>query len=383
MASPVIANADPVLEFGSKSPGGLMLPDAKPLAHSMYAPRGAAFLPGGGLAICDTGNHRILLWRQIPASSHAPADVVLGQPSFTTEGPNAGGQGAPNGLHLPCGIAAIGGRLFVCDAWNHRVLIWNSIPTESSTPPDVALGQPDLESGTKNRGGAVGPSGLDCPYGLASVEGDLYVADTQNRRVLVWDGIPAEDRPADRVMGQDDFTHSEENRASGPGPHTYRWPHAIASVDGALFIADAGNHRILGWSKGRDRLGPADILVGQESFDTAWEMPHVPQGPRRLRFPYGLVTDGSQLICADTANNRVLTFAHPVPQQGAEATAVLGQHSFDSAGENRWDVIAPDTLCWPYGLAMQDDLLAVCDSGNNRVVLWRMATGAAVVGERP
>ncbi|MEM8709494.1 MAG: NHL repeat-containing protein [Planctomycetota bacterium] len=368
----MIANAQPVRELGSKSPGGLMLPDAKPAPHYMYAPRGAAFLPEGGLAVCDTGNHRILIWHRLPDEDHAPADVVLGQPSFTHEGPQAAGAGPENGLHLPCGIAVLEGRLYVCDAWNHRVLIWNAVPTESGAPPDAVLGQPSLGASTKNRGGSVGPSGLDCPYGLAAVDGDLYVCDTQNRRVLVWDGIPTEDRPADWLMGQDDFTRSEENRASGPGPHTYRWPHAIATAGGRLFVADAGNHRILGWSKGRDRQGPADILLGQESFDTAWEMPHVAQGPGRLRFPYGLVSSEGRLITADTANNRILTFTHPVVSHGAEAEAVLGQHSFDTAGENRWDVIAPDTLCWPYGLALEGDCLAVCDSGNNRVVLWRL-----------
>ena len=61
---------------------------------------------------------------------------------------------------------------------------------------------------------------------------------------------------------------------------------------------------------------------------------------------------------------------------GAAADTVLGQHGFDPAGENRWSAVTPDSLCWPYGLSTAADpryghLLAVADSGNNRVVLWQ------------
>ena len=32
-----------------------------------------------------------------------------------------------------------------------------------------------------------------------------------------------------------------------------------------------------------------------------------------------------------------------------------------------------DSLCWPYGIAVCGDVAAVADSGNNRVLLWRLA----------
>ena len=375
MAATLTPLATPILELGSPSPGGLRLPDASPAAGSLYAPRGVAFLAGGGLAVTDTGNHRVLIWTRLPPTSHAPADLVLGQPDFDHEGPQAGGRGPANGLHLPTGLAQIGEALYVCDAWNHRVLVWDAVPTASSTPPDRVLGQPDLTSTERNRGGALGPAGFDCPYGLAVVDGDLHLADTQNRRVLVWDGVPADDRPAARVLGQDDFTGGDENRGRGPGPDTFRWPHAFAGQGGGLFVADAGNHRVLGWSAGADRAGPADLLLGQEGFETAFELPHRPQGPCRLRFPYALAADERRLVVADTANNRLLVHAAPV-RSGAAALGVLGQHDFDAAGENRWGAIEADTLCWPYGLALSGDLLAVADSGNNRVTLWRFGASS-------
>ena len=41
-----------------------------------------------------------------------------------------------------------------------------------------------------------------------------------------------------------------------------------------------------------------------------------------------------------------------------------------------WDRVDADTLCWPYGLDWlggETDLLAVADSGNNRVVVWEFS----------
>ena len=371
-----VTEARPVLELGEESPGGLRLPDAKPSRRALYAPRGVAFLPGGGLAVADTGNHRVLLWRSAPAASRTPADVVLGQVDFDLEGAQSDGRGPESGMHLPCGLLFAEGRLFVCDAWNHRILVWDGVPTQSGSRPDHVVGQAGPDGVEKNRGGAIGPSGLDCPYGIAVVDGDLHVADTQNRRVLVWDGLPDGDVAAARVLGQPDFTSGEENRGRGPGPDTFRWPHAIAGTDGGLLVADAGNHRLLGWTRDADRTGPADVLVGQPDFETAFEMPHVPQGPGRLRFPYGLVADSGRVLVADTANNRVLGFPGPLAAKGAEADLVLGQPNFDKAGENRWSAIAPDTLCWPYGLALDGERLAVADSGNNRVVLWHLSPTA-------
>jgi hypothetical protein len=139
-----------------------------------------------------------------------------------------------------------------------------------------------------------------------------------------------------------------------------------------LFVADAGNHRVLGWRGAPTADRPADLVLGQPDFMTAAELPHRPQGPHRLRFPYGLTTAAGALAVADTANNRILLWplAAGMPE-GPEAAAVLGQPTFDAAGENRWTAVTDDTLCWPYGIASHGDLLAVADSGNNRVTLWR------------
>lgn len=46
--------------------------------------------------------------------------------------------------------------------------------------------------------------------------------------------------------------------------------------------------------------------------------------------------------------------------------------SADVNGENRWSRVEHDTFCWPYGLSHHGEHLAVADSGNNRVMVWRV-----------
>ncbi|MFM8734837.1 MAG: NHL repeat-containing protein [Pirellulales bacterium] len=371
----VHAGWSPAGWLGAPAPGGLALPDASPTADHLYAPRGV-WLDGERLVACDSGNHRVLIWREIPREAHAPADLVLGQASFTDEGPAAHGRGPANGLHLPTGVIVADGRLLVADAWHHRILVWNSVPDTSDTPPDWCLGQPSLDAVARNRAGAPTAASLYWPYGLAVVAGRLHVADTGNRRVLIWHGVPDRDVPADIVLGQPDAATTDENRGGPVGPASFRWPHAIAGDEQMLFVADAGNHRVLGWRGRPEADRPADVVLGQPDFTTAAELPHRPQGPDRLRFPYGLTLADGSLAVADTANNRVLLWplSESEPTSSA-AAAVLGQETFDTSGENRWREVAADTLCWPYGICGHGGLLAVADSGNNRVTLWRRGGG--------
>ena len=377
--------ATPVLRLGAPAEGALVLPQAAPTPSYLYAPRGVHW-DDTVCVVADTGNHRVLIWHGVPTADGAPADVVLGQPDFESEGPNAGGTDRTRGLHLPTGVSVIDGRLVVADAWNHRILVWDAVPQRSFAAPDVILGQPAPDDDAPNQGrNAPTATSLYWPYGFGVVDGTFYVADTGNRRVLGWEGgLPAPGDAPSILLGQDAPTERLENRGVGVGPTTFRWPHAIAGDADRLLVADAGNHRVLMWEPplGEDR--PADGLLGQETFDTAHELPYDAQGPSRLRFPYALDGDGRRLAVADTANNRVLLWNDVAPTaRCASADAVLGQPDFDANGENQWTAVADDTLCWPYGLCLHGDRLAIADSGNNRVMVWSLADDPTAPASSP
>jgi hypothetical protein len=319
----------------------------------MYAPRGV-WTDGQRVVVADSGNHRVLIWHSFPDHDGVDADVVLGQPDFFSEGPGA--------LNLPTGVGMVDGRLIVADAWHHRLLVWDGLP-EATADPDHVIGQTD--GVLPNQGGEPSADTFYWPFGFARINGTFWVADTGNRRVLGWSqGLPLNGEPADLLIGQPD-AHSREDNAGGLGASTFRWPHALAGDAQTLYIADAGNHRVLGF-------GAEEVVLGQASIQVADEFKNRPQGPSRMRFPYSVVSD-HRLFVADTSNNRVLVW-NRMPRSGAgvPADAVLGQPDFDANGENRWDAVADDSMCWPYGLSLAGNLLAIADSGNNRVMFWQV-----------
>lgn len=361
---------------GAPDEFGLPQPVA-PAATSLFGPRGLCLCgPQGPLAVCDSGHHRLLIWNDIPRSDHAPADLVVGQPDFSREGRNGKGPIGPATLNVPTGICFGDGVLAVADSWNHRVLLWRGAPQACDRPADVVLGQSEFDGGLANRGASTGPDTLNWCYGVAIADGRLIVADTGNRRVLVWNEIPqVNGAPAHLVLGQIDFTTRDENAGLGGGPCGMRWPHAIAVAGGALFVADAGNNRVMAWSSFPPKNGaPCDFVLGQPDMarldhNRAAYYPTA----SALSMPYGLCVAGQQLVVADTANSRLLGFDLAEIGGDAEAARLAGQRDFESKGDNRWSAATRDSLCWPYGVAACGTCVAIADSGNNRVLLWEVA----------
>ena len=78
---------------------------------------------------------------------------------------------------------AYGSKLFVVDSSNNRVLVWNSIPTASGQAADDVIGQPDLTSNGANAGGR-GPDSVQEPSAVYFDSEWAVVADAANDRVL-------------------------------------------------------------------------------------------------------------------------------------------------------------------------------------------------------
>ena len=360
-------------------PLGLALP-VVPSAMSMFGPRGVCAAPDGSLWVSDTGHHRVLGWHRTPTADNAPADILLGQPAFDREGRNARGNASADTLNVPTGIVACGEGLAVADAWNHRVLIWHTRPTHSFQRPDVVLGQADFDGGESNRGhGHPTASTLFWPYCVSWEGGALWVADTGNRRVLMWPGLPRHNgAAASLVLGQADFEHRDENGGASPSAASMRWPHAISFPAGGLCVADAGNNRLMLWQRvpGENNT-PCDLLVGQVVTDLVEhnQASYYPDAAC-LNMPYGAAVAGELLVVADTANSRLLAWRIDVlVRHGMNACALAAQPDWNSKGDNRWLPAARDSVCWPYSVATQGpNTLLVADSGNNRVLLWSLAS---------
>ncbi|MEM6348746.1 MAG: hypothetical protein AAF927_32985, partial [Bacteroidota bacterium] len=96
--------------------------------NPFLAPRGVS-LVGGKLMVSDTGQNRVFIWNEVPKDEFQAPDITLGQEAASGTGRNAGGKVSASTLMYPSGLWSDGQRLIVADAWNHRVLIWNSFPT--------------------------------------------------------------------------------------------------------------------------------------------------------------------------------------------------------------------------------------------------------------
>lgn len=293
---------------------------------------------GVSLAVADTDFNRILIWRRIPTTNGQPADVVLGQEAFdkirrvSTDNKS---------LRGPQGVWIQGGKLFVADTMNHRVLIWNSIPSTNDAAADVVIGQKDFNvAPVTDLTQAVFNPAQDNLLNPVSVTTDgqrMYVADLGHNRVLIWNTIPTRNaQPADIVIGQPDFTSAIANNSSKLCPSngflkdrdgkdttepsypqrcnkTLDFPRYALSDGKRLFIADGGNDRVLVYNSIPTASAPAaDAVLGQRSMDlnltSDSAFPTFVSAADVLRTPTSLATDGLNLYVADPYNRRVLVF---------------------------------------------------------------------------
>jgi hypothetical protein len=377
-APALLATAGPKIVLGGSADDDGMAHSIAPAADTMFGPRGACLASmQGPLFVCDTGHHRLLAWSQIPDADHAPADFLIGQPDFSREGRNAKGEVGPATLNVPTGVCAADDVLAVADAWNHRVLLWRGYPGATNRPADIVLGQADFCSGIANRGSADARADtLNWCYGVAIADGRLIVADTGNRRVLVWNEMPETNgAAADLVLGQRDFMTRDENAGEGAGALGMRWPHGVAVANGMIFVSDAGNNRVMVW-RGWPRANGTrcDFVFGQsdmKGLDHNRAAYYPTAGA--MNMPYGLSVLGERLIVADTANSRLLGFDLEDLAMGVGASRLAAQRDFSDKGDNRWGAAVRDSLCWPYSAAACGAMLAIADSGNNRALLWEAA----------
>jgi DNA-binding beta-propeller fold protein YncE len=273
-------------------------------------------------------------------------------------------------LHGVHGLAVdSAGRLWVADTDNQRVLRFDHAYSLTAILPkaDGVLGQTSFETALP----AAGQQGMNQPVDMAAAgDGTLYVADSLNNRVLRFDQAASlpNGAPAGGVLGQPNFAGT----AAATTQVGMDMPRGLAVLGVNLFVAERNNARVTRFD-GAAALAngaPASRVLGQTSYFT--NTPSVSQD--HFQFPSRLAVDNRErLYVSDGFDaNRVLVFdAVMTLANGAPASTVLGQANFSDQGaglaQNRFDMDSAGS-----GLAVDpiNNLLLVADDNNNRVMIF-------------
>ncbi len=290
-------------------------------ASDLRDPGGVA-IQGTGILVADTGNNRIVIHDGVLAApvSGRPGDRFLGQPDGVSTSPNRGGLVAVNTLSAPTGLTMAGASLVVADTGNHRVLIFRDLAVlATGASADVVLGQANGTVALSNRGGTAGAETLSSPAAVAVTGDTLLVADSGNNRVLIFPGFATltSGAAATGVLGKASFTDtSPDNGAGQTVPTGLNRPEGLVFFGDRLYIADTVNNRVVEHVfnvSSPPGAAPVSVL-GQRNLveGTANNAVFAPVDGFSLFAPSGVATlTSGAVVVADTVNHRVLRIPRP------------------------------------------------------------------------
>lgn len=358
------------------------------------------------LYIADTGNHRVLAWRNaMDGENGKKADLVIGQRDFQTALPAGPGTSYPQGFTMPTGLAIdANGNLWVADSGNNRLLRYRK-PFDQKDEgaeqiePNLVVGQKNFETRGAN-GGSSTPTaeGLNLIASNRSfrislhidVTGNLWTTDPMNNRILRFPAasLNANGPAADLVLGQTSFT--TRTTASTPAARVDKSvlnaPNGLTiDPDGRVYVSDS-LIRVLVYRPPFTNGVAATRIAG--IISTAAGQPPPPSTPINqialgisavgtLVPPEGLHIWGDSLMVADTAAHRIVSYPpfdewpEEKKQFSPSMNRVMGQLNFTS-GESNAGKHEPwsDTLSLPTAMSSNAGTgeIFIADSANNRVL---------------
>jgi len=322
-------------------------------AGAFYDIQGIHLDPTGHLLAADADLDRVLIWNDAASQpAGALANTVLGQPNLQKLpilDPAAGLTWPRHGLEDP-----VSHKYFLAD--QGRVLRFASrVAMEAGHAPEAFLGQTQPSD---TGGGPISNTTMRNSWGLAlDATGQLWVSEPTAHRVVAF--AQAATAPTgttmSHVLGQPTFTDS----APALTQSGMKEPRGLLfDPAGNLYVADAGNHRVLRFSAASlvNNGAPANAVFGEADFVSIAP----PATPERLTTPTGLAFDAQgHLWVADLGKNRVVRYDQPLIDSGlVKPAAVFG--GFASA--------SPSGMYAPAALFFLGETLWVLDSSFDRIL---------------
>jgi sugar lactone lactonase YvrE len=299
-------------------------------AASLSGARGIAVDPTTGkIFVADSNNNRVLRFASAATLTNgADAEIVLGQPDFTSKGSNT----TATTMASPCGVAVDGyGTLWVADFNNQRVLRFDHASSKTTgAAADGVLGQMDFVS--SNVSFPPTQASLTGPFCIAANKtGTIWIADPNVNRVLRFDYASAKPNgaDADAVLGQPDFVSF--NPPATPTAASMDSPDGVTvDADDNLWVVDSDNNRVLRFDHAPVKPlagASADAVFGQPKFSS--NAASITQYGLSAPSGCGIDSNGT-LWVSNFYSDRVLGYHDAANKPtGALADVVLGQTAFD------------------------------------------------------
>jgi sugar lactone lactonase YvrE len=267
------------------------------------SPNGIAFDSQGNLWVADSENDSVVEFK---------APLTMGESWSTVIGEDSNNQPNATNLDQPFGIAFdSSGNLWVADTSDNRVVEYKA-PPSTGEAASLVIGQSSLTAATNDDA----QSNMSGPEDVAfDGSGNLWVADTENSRVLEFTQPFSNGEKASFAIGAPNFTSFNGNDTQS----TVTLPEAIAfDHSGNLWVSDSGNSRVLEFAAPFTTGMNASRLIGQVSY--IYGGPNATQ--TMLGYPDGLASDGSgNLWVADSGFSRVLEYSDPLTYSAASSSA--------------------------------------------------------------
>ncbi|MBK8870390.1 MAG: NHL repeat-containing protein [Elusimicrobia bacterium] len=327
------------------------------------------------LFVSDIGANRVIVYNLDSDNVLVDqiADNVLGQQNFYSVSSSI----SQSRLSSPMGLSfdPLLSLLYVADSSNDRILIFDVTSITDAENAVNVLGQSDFTSTTN----ATAQNRLNAPYGVSldSSGNRLFVADTSNNRVMIFDVASITDgENAINVLGQANFTTGGTARTQGGlnGPREL----AYDASGNRLFVGDYSNNRVMVFDVASVTDGENAVnVLGQANFTAGSATPTQSQ----MGYCYGVAYHDStqRLFVSNINHNRVVVFDVASITDGENAVNVLGQPDFTTAASNT----TQSGLYYPYGLALEPggNRLFVAELRNVRVDMYDISTTTITNGE--
>jgi len=283
-------------------------------------PNGASYDPAHDRLFVPDGNDaRVLVYDLSGGITNGmDASYVLGQPDFSGMSSNPPLQNTLGQSYGGSAYDPTTSLLYVSDTNNVRIMVYDlSGGITNGMDASYVLGQPDFTS----NGGGITQAGGGGPFGLAldSERHRLFVADANNGRVLMYDTSHLSNgMNADFVLGPSDFTTSGIPSGGTVTAHTMT-PEGLAYDPShqRLFVADYAANRALVFDVSNIHNGIDPIgVIGQTSLTSKSvcdsNVSEVTSGQRNLCSPEGTADyydiSNNRLYISDSDYNRVMMY---------------------------------------------------------------------------